>query len=330
MARQEQKNKTKAEFGDFQTPENLAVQATRLLLRRGIQAKTIIEPTCGKGAFVFAASSLYPEADKIIGVDINASYLGIAENRTDNKDTRINFLQGDFFSFNWNNLVAENQKPLMILGNPPWVTSSILGSLESSNLPEKSNFHGRQGIEAITGKSNFDISEWMLLRYLDWLKDDCGTIAVLCKNSVARKILLHIWKKKMPLYKASIYKIDAFSHFGAAVDACFFLLEMRPREHNASCDIFDSFDSITPSQKIGFIDGHIISDISSFNEYRELLGTDANYTWRSGIKHDCSKIMELIINQDGYVNGFDNIVDIEENLLFPLLKSSDIGNGRIE
>jgi len=329
MAIKQSKNRTTTEFGDFQTPETLALLTTQLLRRLGIKPRSIIEPTCGKGAFVSAAASSFSDAETIIGVDINQSYLNVAKNAMKQQDERIKFVQGDFFKFDWESIISQSDKPFLIIGNPPWVTSSNLGAIDSDNLPEKSNFHGRQGIEAITGKSNFDISEWMLLRYLDWLKNDEGTIAVLCKTSVARKILLHIWKKKGALHAAHIYKIDALQHFGAAVDACFFILELNPKAQTLSCDVFDALNATTPSHKLGFLDGHIISDITTFNRHRHLLGIDGNYTWRSGIKHDCSKIMELAITPDGYQNGLGEIVPIEETFLFPMLKSSDIGNGRI-
>jgi len=40
-----------------------------------------------------------------------------------------------------------------------------LGIWNSDNLPPKSNFQKRRGFEAVTGKSKFDISEWMLLQH---------------------------------------------------------------------------------------------------------------------------------------------------------------------
>jgi hypothetical protein len=52
------------------------------------------------------------------------------------------------------------------------------------------------------------------------------------------------------------------------------------------------------------------------------------YTWRSGLKHDASDIMELTLENGNCVNGLDQTVDIEPDFVFPLLKSSDLGNGR--
>ena len=173
------------------------------------------------GSFVAAATTCFPAAASITGIDINQSPLERGQS-CHGECARVEWQHGDFFKLDWRSVVTKAGEPWLIIGNPPWVTSAELGAIQSNNLPEKSNFHGRMGIEAITGKSNFDISEWMLLRYLDWLDGRTGTIAVLCKTAVARKILLHAWKKNVRLHSARIYKIDALAHFGAAVDACFF------------------------------------------------------------------------------------------------------------
>jgi methylase of polypeptide subunit release factors len=327
MPVKQRKSRAVTEFGDFQTPPALALAATKLLRRLGIRPRSILEPTCGRGAFVAAAATVFPEAESIFGIDINQDHLGAAVIAAYRPDRRVELRQGDFFKHDWRGVVTAAEGPWLILGNPPWVTSANLGAIESNNLPEKSNFQGRKGIEAITGKSNFDISEWMLLRYLDWLENGEGTIAVLCKTAVARKILLHIWKNKEPLRSARIYKIDALGHFGAAVDACFFILEIHPKAHSLSCEIFDTLEAETPLRTIGFLDGHIISNIGTFNQHRSLLGPGAGYVWRSGVKHDCSKVMELTPTPQGYENGLGETVALEDAVLFPMLKSSTSATG---
>ncbi len=327
MAVKERKTKAVTEFGDFQTPPALALAATRLLRSLAIRPRSILEPTCGRGAFITAAAASFPDAESIIGIDINPEYLA-SSMATNGRN--IDLRHGDFFKLDWASVVTKVGQPWLIIGNPPWVTNSNLGVIESDNLPAKSNFHGRQGIEAITGKSNFDISEWMILRYLDWLKGAVGAIAVLCKTAVARKILLHVWKKGGAMRSARIYKIDALEQFGAAVDACFFVLEIEPGTQTLTCGIFDSLDAQTCSRTIGFLDGQIISNLTAFNKYRNLLGPDDRYVWRSGIKHDCSKVMELTnTDSEGYQNGLGENVALEDFILLPMLKSSDIGNGRI-
>lgn len=50
-------------------------------------------------------------------------------------------------------------KNCLILGNPPWTTNSKMGQIDGTNLPEKSNVDTLKGMDALTGKSNFDISK---------------------------------------------------------------------------------------------------------------------------------------------------------------------------
>ncbi len=327
----QRKSKTTTEFGDFQTPPGLALAATQILRDLGIRPRSILEPTCGRGAFIGAAAECFPEAESIIGIEINENHLRYADLVANRFTNKVDLRHGDFFKVEWGSIITKAGGPWLIVGNPPWATSSSLGAIESDNLPEKSNFHGRMGIEAITGKSNFDISEWMLLRYLDWLNASEGTIAVLCKTAVARKILLQIWKRgDIPLRAARIYKFDAPAYFGVSVDACFFVLEIQPQGKALECEIFASLKADAPSHTLGFLDGHIIPHIAAFNERRNLMGHENHYVWRSGIKHDCSKVMELMKVPNGYHNGLGKTVAIEDNFLFPMLKSSDIGNGRIE
>lgn len=326
MVVKQRKTKEVAEFGDFQTPPTLALAATRTLASLGIRPRSILEPTCGRGAFLHAAAATFPEAESILGFDINQEHVVAA----DGGDCRIMVRHGDFFKLDWESIVDPAAAPWLILGNPPWVTSSALSALNSGNLPEKSNFQGRQGIDAITGKSNFDISEWMLLRYLDWLEGAQGAIAVLCKAAVARKILQQAWKRHYMLRSARIYKIDAFAYFGAAVDACFFVLETAPGCAAPSCDVYDHLDAPEPTRTIGFSKGQLIADMAAFRRRQDLFGPEARYAWRSGVKHDCSKVLELVRDVGGYRNGLGEAVEVEDTLLFPMLKSSDIGNGRLD
>jgi len=52
------------------------------------------------------------------------------------------------------------------------------------------------------------------------------------------------------------------------------------------------------------------------------------YRWRSGVKHDCGKVMELREEGTRYRNGLGELVDLESEYLYPLLKSSDVAAGR--
>ena len=316
------------EFGDFQTPASLAAQVCAVLRRTGIAPSYILEPTCGGGAFIGAAATAFPTA-RLIGVDINARHVATARERVAAhvESRQIELREGDFFKLDWEAVLGSSTAPWLILGNPPWVTSADLGAMASGNLPAKSNVDGRRGIDALTGKSNFDISEWMLRRYLDWLRQRGGWIAVLVKSVVARKLLAHVWRTGYPVKTAAIYPVDARAHFGAEVDACLFVLTIEPGTASTACSVFDSFSATTPSHTIGFHDQLLVADVDAYLHWRHLAGHDRQYVWRSGIKHDCAKIMELSLADGLYRNGLDELVEIEDMFLYPLLKSSDVAKG---
>lgn len=161
------KSRDKWQFGDFQTPDELAQKAIATLQRdRQLQPDVIIEPTCGKGAFIRAALDRFPNA-KIFGADINPDYVSAARRAIalHPHAQKVEIAAFDFFCADWDKILAERPGYLLIVGNPPWVTSSELSVLNSQNLPSKSNFQQRRGIEAMTGAGNFDISEWMLLQH---------------------------------------------------------------------------------------------------------------------------------------------------------------------
>ena len=53
-----------------------------------------------------------------------------------------------------------------------------------------------------------------------------------------------------------------------------------------------------------------------------------HYRWRSGIKHDCSKVMELYHTDVELKNGLGENVQIENTYIFPLLKSSNVASNK--
>ncbi len=325
------KSSDKWQFGDFQTPNELAECATKLLRQKhNITPDLVIEPTCGKGAFIRASLSEF-EYSRIVGFDINKKYVEEAKETLEkypNSENATVFTE-DFFSMDWESFLANFPGHILVIGNPPWVTSSELSILNSKNLPSKSNFQNRRGIEAITGSGNFDISEWMLLKHAEWLTKREGTIALLCKYSVARKVFRQIRKKLGDRFSASIYLVDAKVFFGASVEACFFILSTNPHT-NSDCVVYKDLASDQIQHLIGERDGFILKDTAKYEKWKHLLGQDLRYTWRSGIKHDCSKVMELEQVEDGlFQNGMHQQYSLEAEYLYPLLKSSDIGNGRV-
>ena len=239
----------------------------------------------------------------------------------------VQILQRDFFNEDWKcNLARAGKTRILVIGNPPWVTNSDLGQLGSKNLPTKTNFQGLRGFDARTGKSNFDISEWMLVRLIEALPPD-GAIAMLCKTMTARKVLRHFWKTCGGLQGSSLFQIDAKAEFDVAVDAClFFASGKRTTERVAA--VYTDLDTASTSTRFGFVDGTLVSNLDAYRAHKSLDGGSSTYIWRSGVKHDAASVMEFTRGGRKLINGFGELVDIEEDYVFPLLKSSDLGNGR--
>ncbi len=122
-------------------------------------------------------------------------------------------------------------------------------------------------------------------------------------------------------------QIDARKHFGVAVDACFLTIKFNFVGSKKICKVFPDFNTTHPGQVFEFYRSILVADSSAFHKHRDVLETDPNYTWHSGTKHDCAKVMELHRGGNRLVKGFDETVDLEEDFVFSLLKIFDVGKG---
>lgn len=312
-------------FGDFQTPPALAAEVCRVLAARGIAPRAIVEPTCGTGGLLVAALDAFPGAAHALGADVNASYLRRARAAIGARPgVRVELARQSFFDADWPAQLAALPEPLLVIGNPPWVTSAALGRRASDNLPPKAS-DGLAGLDALTGKSNFDISEWMLSRLLAWLDGRGAALAMLCKTAVARKALAFAWQRGLRVARADVYRIDAARWFGAAVDACLLVCELGAAAGEPRCRTYADLDGRAPGA-FGLRDGALVADVAAYDRWRELRG-EGPYTWRSGVKHDCAAVMELRRAGEAFVNRAGETVRLEPTFVFPMLKSAELARG---
>jgi hypothetical protein len=318
------KDLSRIELGDWQTPESLAKDVVARL-SVDLTPAAVLEPTCGIGTFLRAAGAAFPEA-ALVGFDLSSKYVRSARKSLGARESDVRV--ADFFETDWAKVVHALPEPLLVLGNPPWVTSSTQGALGGKNLPEKTNRDKLRGVEAVTGKSNFDVSEWMIVTLLDALvaAKKTFTLAMLCKTHVARRVLGHALAKRAHV-SARLYQIDARRAFGAAVEAVLLTLASSKRVPSR-VPVHESLERTKPSRTLGVVDGRLSADIEAFEATRWLEGP-STHVWRSGLKHDCAKIMELTETPRGLENGLGERVSLEETYLYPLLKSSDVANGRL-
>jgi hypothetical protein len=320
----------KIEFGDFQTPLELAQRICALLRSLGNRPDVVVEPTCGLGAFLQAAAEAFPKA-RLRGFDINASYVQSAGERLRDfgAQARSVLRQQDFFLQDWDAELHDSPGKLLILGNLPWVTNQTVASLNGSNVPVKENFLGFRGIAARTGKSNFDISEWMLIRLVRALRGRRATIAMLCKTATARKLLRYAWQNDGRIVSAALYRIDAKYHFDASVDACLLMAHVG-KAGPAEADVFASLAATARDSRMGLAGQDLVADIDTYRQLHHLEGL-CPHRWRSGVKHDCASVMELQPDEKGILhNKLGEPVSIEPDYLYPLLKCSDLANARTQ
>src|SRR5262245_19018697 len=97
------------ELGDWQTPPELA----RQLVRDLEPPRSVLEPTCGRGAFLSAAAERFPNA-ALHGYDLSAAHLK-------HVPVRAALRRANFFEVDWEAELDKLPEPILVLGNPPWV-----------------------------------------------------------------------------------------------------------------------------------------------------------------------------------------------------------------
>lgn len=335
----------RTEYGDFQTNTDLANNTIAFIAASNYSPEVAIEPTCGKGNFILAALRNFPTLKYIIGVEIYQPYIWetkfsilhfFLENSQANKP-EIEIIHANVFDFDFAQLAAKfKENEILLMGNPPWVTSAQLSTLESKNLPKKSNFKHQSGLNALTGKGNFDIAEAILLNLLEVFQQNKGIFAFLVKNSIIKNIVFEQKKNKFAISNIEQYKIDAKKEFKASVEASLFFCKLN-QTPVFSCDIFDFYDffrrgiNSTPhkNHSFGWQKDHFVSNLETYSQTQEIEGK-CPFEWRQGIKHDCAKIMELSKEENYFKNGLDEKTILEEELIYAFLKSSDLKNTIIE
>lgn len=327
-------NEERVSYGDWQTPITLAEKVCDIHLSKYGSPDIVIEPTCGLGAFVLSALKKFKNIKEIYAIEINRQYtkdlklrlLLNALNSPLQSYPDIYIYNADFFNFDFTSIINNSQKrgwSIGVIGNPPWVTNSCQSKNNSLNVPIKRNLYGLKGIDAITGKSNFDISEYITLHLLKLTQTANGGISFLLKNSVIRNILAKQRIENLHIGNIEQRLIDASSEFNVSVDASCFFAQFN-RTPSFTCGIKDLYSN-SYLREFGWVKDSFVADTNLYINFAKY-DKKSSYIWRSGIKHDCTRILELSYNDGVYKNGLGEILNIEEDLIYPLLKSSDIIN----
>ena len=290
----------RAEYGDFQTNTELANKVAFYLTIKNVSPEIVIEPTCGKGHFIVASLKHFSNIKEVFGIEIYKPYVWESKfniidfylnNPTENKP-KISIIYSSVFDFDFKTISKENStKEILIIGNPPWVTNSKLGSLNSSNLPKKSNFKNHNGLDAMTGKGNFDIAEYITLMMIETFQHQQGNIALLVKNTVIKNIVFGQFTKKYSISDIEKHCIDSKKEFNVSVEASLFYCKLNSNP-TYDCSEFDFYNNSKAKLNFGWLSDKFVSNIDTYSNAEQIDGK-CPFEWRQGIKHDCSSIMEL-------------------------------------
>jgi hypothetical protein len=146
---------------------------------------------------------------------------------------------------------------------------------------------------------------------------------LLCKTSVARNVLKFASTAGLPISAAAVYRIDAKKWFDAAADACLFKVNVGAAECNYTARLYADLQATEPESVLSIANGSLISNTEAYGRLSFLDG-QCSLEWRQGLKHDLAQVMELTELSGTLRNKHDEILEVEDDYIYPLLKSSDI------
>lgn len=281
------------DLGDYQTPPYFTdIICEYLKNDLKIKPETIIEPTCRIGNFLKSASRLFPNK-QLYGIDIDKKKLSKVKSKIEN----LKLINEDIFTFDFGEL--DKKEPILVIGNPPKITNTKLSKINSKNIPQKSNFRNLRKIDFMMGNSNFDISEYIILKMIDEFKSTTSTLAFLCKTTVSRNVFIELIKNDVEYSFVKQLNFDSYKIFKIDADACLFVIQFgRKALQDKVCEVADISKPSEILNISGFIEDKFYSNISDIPQ----IDGKCQMEWRQGVKHDCANVMELIYENNQFTN----------------------------
>ncbi len=216
--------------------------------------------------------------------------------------------------------------PLLVVGNPPWVTSAELGALGSDNHPRKSNIKGLRGLDARTGAVELRHRRGRLAQAdrragrpdaddRPALQDRGGAErpGVRRADGPAGGRGLARTDRRPPLVRRGRRRLPA----------------PRDARPEARCPervpVFADLQADVPEAVMGFARGRLVADLDAYQP-RAFADGRCPMSWRQGVKHDAAAVMELAREGDTGTlrNRLGEPVDVEPDHVYPLLKGADL------
>ena len=144
---------------------------------------------------------------------------------------------------------------------------------------------------------------------------------------MARNVLRFVHEHAIPVAGSSIHRIDAKKWFRATVEACLLTVEVGSTVEPFDTLVYPDLTSTRASSAACIRRGELVWDRERYDR-SSLIDGAGSLSWRQGIKHDAAKVMELSESAATLQNRLGEIVSVEPDYVYPLLKGSDLFNGK--
>lgn len=271
--------KIKETGATFTPPELANYLAEKLLCYSDKEDSVILDPACGDGALLLAIAHIFRANSKkfhLYGFDSDDGYLELAKDRLAENFfiQKVNLSQQDFLeivdvkpaqiSFFDQPQNKLNRFADIVIANPPYVRTQILGAEQAQNLAKKYSLKGR-----------VDLYYPFLIAMTHALKDN-GLLGVITSNRyLTTKSGASIREFLKTHYEIlEVIDLGDTKLFDAAVLPAIFIGKKRNKSQHSSATFLKIYENLTPQN-------HVVA--RSKNIF-ELLNTDLDGTYNVGEK----------------------------------------------
>ena len=205
--------------------------------------------------------------------------------------------------------------------------------MNSDNLPLKTNLKTFKGIEAITGRANFDIAEAIIIHLSKLFSEVECKIVMLCKRSVIRNLVRDGAKLNLNISNINSYLIDAKKEFNINAHAALLIADLGSG-NGTTCQVTSFYTREQLNQYGWATEKNFVSNLEKYKKFQYLDGghqvKSPLMEWRQGVKHDAIKIMVLKQGSNGtLINGLNELFKAENDLLYPFLRGTVLNKSLI-
>ena len=118
------------------------------------------------------------------------------------------------------------------------------------------------------------------------------------------------------------YQINSLKEFEVKAEASLFTCQLNS-EAAFTCSQRSFYRPEDAELAFGWVEQKFVSNTDSYILHR-YIDSKSPLEWRQGLKHDCTLVMELEKTGQDYRNALQQTVYLEDELVFGLLKSSDL------